>query len=68
MTVASTAKLPKLSKPLAKATALQLSVHVLGHSARAAPASLATALGAAGGTSRWTSREARRCAARCSPP
>ena len=52
MTVASTAKLPKLSKPLAKASALQLSVHVLGHSARAAPASLATALGAAGGTSR----------------
>ena len=52
MTVASTAKLPKLSKPLAKATALQLSMHVLGHSARAAPASLATPLGAAGGTSR----------------
>jgi len=52
VTVASTAKLPKLSKPLAKASALQLSVHVLGHSARAAPASLATALGAAGGSSR----------------
>ena len=52
MTVASTAKLPKLAKPLTKASALQLSVRVLGHSARAPPASLASSLGAAGGTSR----------------
>lgn len=50
VTLASTAKLPRLSKPLAKAAALQLSMRVLGHTARATPSALAKPLGTGGGT------------------
>ena len=50
VTLASTAKLPRLSKPLAKAAALQLSMRVLGHTARATPSALAKPLGSGGGT------------------